>query len=94
MFNLFFSIEAKDERGSAFSLDTFSDKTFVITNGLSFLLVMSTVLRPFQTVLQTTRLDVRQWLTCTGVALSIIVVGRDQESGATTDCRQGCSRAA
>jgi hypothetical protein len=55
---------------------------------------MSTVLRPFQTVLQTTRLDVRQWLTCTGVALSIIVVGPDQESGATTDCRQGCSRAA
>jgi P-type Ca2+ transporter type 2C len=74
LFNLFFSIEAKDERESAFSLDTFADKTFVITTALSFsLLVMSTVLGPFQTVLETTRLDVRQWLICTGAALSIIV---------------------
>ena len=75
LFNLFFSIEAKDERESAFSLDTFSDKTFAITTGLSFfLLVMSTVLGPFQSVLMTTRLDVPQWLVCTGVALTIIVV--------------------
>jgi P-type Ca2+ transporter type 2C len=75
LFNLFFSIEAKDERESAFSLDTFSDKTFAITTGLSFfLLVMSTVLGPFQSVLMTTRLDVPQWLICTGVALTIIVV--------------------
>jgi hypothetical protein len=33
---------------------------------------MSTVLGPLQTVLQTTRLDVRQWLTCTGLAPSIV----------------------
>ena len=47
LLNLFFSIEAKDERQSAFSLDTFSDRTFIITTGVSFfLLVMSTVLRP------------------------------------------------
>ena len=74
LLNLFFSIEAKDERQSAFSLDTFSDRTFILTTGLSFfLLVMSTVLRPFQTILKTTTLDVRQWLICTAVALSIIV---------------------
>ena len=74
LLNLFFSIEAKDERQSAFSLDTFSDRTFIVTTGLSFfLLVMSTVLRPFQTILKTTTLDVRQWLICTAVALSIIV---------------------
>ena len=49
LLNLFFSIEAKDERQSAFSLDTFSDRTFIITTGVSFfLLVMSTVLRPFR----------------------------------------------
>jgi P-type Ca2+ transporter type 2C len=35
---------------------------------------MSTVLGPFQTVLMTIRLDVPQWLICTGVALTIIVV--------------------
>ncbi len=74
LFLLFFSIESKDELESAFSLDTFSDKTFRITTSGSFvLLVLSTVLSIFQTVLKTVRLDVRQWLTCTVVALSIVV---------------------
>jgi Ca2+-transporting ATPase len=74
LLNLFFSIESRDQRQSAFSLDTFSDRTFVITTGVSFfLLVMSTVLRPFQAILKTTVLDVRQWLLCTAVAVSIIV---------------------
>ena len=73
LFLLFFSIESKDERDSAFSLDTFSDKTFLITTSVSFvLLVLSTVLGIFQTVMTTTRLDVRQWLICTVVALSIV----------------------
>ena len=54
LFLLFFSIESKDERDSAFSLDTFSDKTFLITTGGSFvLLVLSTVLGIFQTVMTT-----------------------------------------
>jgi len=74
LLNLFFSVEAKDERQSAFSLDIFLDRTFIITTGLSFfLLVICTVLLPFQTILETTTLDVRQWLICTGVALSVIV---------------------
>ncbi|HEV2257835.1 MAG TPA: HAD-IC family P-type ATPase [Streptosporangiaceae bacterium] len=74
LFILLFSIESKDERDSAFSLDTFSDKTFVITASGSFvLLILSTVLGIFQTVLKTVRLDVRQWLICTAVALSIVV---------------------
>jgi len=73
LFILFFSIESKDERDSAFSLDTFSDKTFTITTSGSFvLLILSTVLSIFQTVLKTVRLDVRQWLICTAVALSIV----------------------
>ena len=73
LFLLFFSIESKDERDSAFSLDTFSDKTFVVTTSGSFvLLVLSTVLGIFQTVMKTVRLDVRQWLICTAVALSIV----------------------
>src|SRR5262249_20264758 len=73
LFTLFFSIESKDERDSAFSLDTFSDKTFRITTSGSFvLLVLSTVLTIFQTVIRTVRLDVRQWLICTVVALAIV----------------------
>ena len=39
LFIPFFSIESKDERDSAFSLDTFSDKTFVITTSGSFVLL-------------------------------------------------------
>ena len=75
LFLLFFSIESKDERDSAFSLDTFSDKTFVITTSGSFvLLVLSTALGIFQTVMKTVRLDVRQWLICTVVALSVVAV--------------------
>src|SRR5690242_19486988 len=74
LFILFFAIESKDERDSAFSLDTFSDKTFVMTTSGSFvLLILSTVLSIFQVVLKTVRLDVRQWLLCTAVALSIVV---------------------
>jgi Ca2+-transporting ATPase len=73
LFLLFFSIESKDERDSAFSLGTFSDKTFLITTSASFvLLVLSTVLGIFQTVMKTVRLDVRQWLICTAVALLIV----------------------
>jgi P-type Ca2+ transporter type 2C len=74
LFILLFAIESKDERDSAFSLDTFSDKTFVMTTSGSFvLLILSTVLNIFQVVLKTVRLDVRQWLICTAVALSIVV---------------------
>jgi P-type Ca2+ transporter type 2C len=74
LFLLFFSIESEDQRDSAFSLDTFSDRTFVITTIGSFvLLVLSTVLDIFHTVMKTVTLDVRQWLICTAVALSIVV---------------------
>jgi Ca2+-transporting ATPase len=74
LYLLFFSIESKDQRDSAFSLDTFSDKTFVITTIGSFvLLVLSTVLDIFHTVMKTVTLDVRQWLICAAVALSIVV---------------------
>ncbi|MGH3418862.1 MAG: HAD-IC family P-type ATPase, partial [Streptosporangiaceae bacterium] len=73
LFLLFFSIESKDQRDSAFSLDTFSDKTFIITSSGSFvLLILSTVLDIFHTVMKTVTLDVRQWLICAVVALSIV----------------------
>jgi P-type Ca2+ transporter type 2C len=74
LFLLLFSIESKDERDSAFSLDTFSDRTFVLTSSGSFiLLILSTVLSIFHVVLKTVTLDVRQWLVCAAVALSIVV---------------------
>ncbi|HEX6519434.1 MAG TPA: cation-transporting P-type ATPase [Streptosporangiaceae bacterium] len=73
LFNLFFSIETRDARESAFSLSTFADRTFIITTGVSvFLLVMATLLGPCQAILKTTALDEDQWLLCAAVALSII----------------------
>jgi hypothetical protein len=36
--------------------------------------VMATVLGPCQAILETTPLDVHQWLLCLGVALAIVVV--------------------
>jgi Ca2+-transporting ATPase len=75
LFNLFFSIAAKDELKTVFSLDTFSDKTFVISTGLSVLaIILATVLGPLQKFLDTISLDVQQWLICLAVSLSIIVI--------------------
>jgi Ca2+-transporting ATPase len=75
LYALFFSVTAKDERRTAFTLDTFSDKTFLIATGASVAtLFLATVFGPFQAFLTTTNLDIQQWLICTAVALSIIVV--------------------
>ena len=81
LYLLFFSIESEDQRDSAFSLDTFSDRTFVITTIGSFvLLVLSTVLDIFHTVMKTVTLDVRQWLICTAVALSIVAAAEARKA--------------
>ena len=75
LYALLFSIETRDERRTAFSLDTFSDAKFVIATGVSILtLLLTTVFGPLQALLKTTSLDVRQWLICLAVALSIVVV--------------------
>jgi Ca2+-transporting ATPase len=75
LYAVFFSIATKDERRSVFSLDTFADKTFNISTGVSVLtLILATVLGPFQRLLTMTPLDVQQWLICICVALSIIVI--------------------
>ena len=75
LYALFFSIVTRDERRTVFSLDTFADRTFVIWTGVSILtLILATVFGPLQAFLKTTSLDGRQWLICTGVALTIVVV--------------------
>ena len=75
LFNLFFSIAVKDEQETAFSVDTFADRTFLRTTGLSVIvLILSTVLGPLQSFLKTTALDVQQWLICICVALSLLLI--------------------
>jgi Cation transporter/ATPase, N-terminus/Cation transporting ATPase, C-terminus len=44
----------------------------ITTSGSFVLLVLSTVLGIFQTVMKTATLDVRQWLICAAVALSVV----------------------
>jgi P-type Ca2+ transporter type 2C len=74
LYALFFSIATRDERRTVFSLDTFADAKFVIATGVSILtLLLTTVFGPLQAFLKTTSLDVRQWLICLAVALSIVV---------------------
>ena len=81
LYALLFSIETRDERRTAFSLDTFSDSKFVIATGVSILtLLLTTVFGPLQAFLKTTSLDVRQWLICLTVALSIVVVSEIQKA--------------
>jgi P-type Ca2+ transporter type 2C len=81
LYALFFSIETRDERRTAFSLDTFSDAKFVVATAVSILtLLLTTVFGPLQTFLTTTSLDVRQWFICLAVALSIVVVSEIQKA--------------
>ena len=58
-------------------LGTFADKTFLIATGVSAsALLLATVFAPLAVFLKTSSLDVQQWLICTGVALSIIVISQ------------------
>jgi magnesium-transporting ATPase (P-type) len=66
---------------AVFTLDTFSDRTFIWGTVASVLtLILATVLGPFQKLLKTTSLDVQQWLICICVALSIIIVSEILEA--------------
>jgi Ca2+-transporting ATPase len=72
--NLFFSLTVRDERKTILSLDILSDKVFLRACGVSILtIILATVFRPLQRFLETTAIDVQQWITCICVALSIIV---------------------
>ncbi len=72
--NLFFSFTARDELRSVFSLDTFSDRTFIITSLLSAAaIIFATELQFFQRILDTVELTGNQWLICIGAASTILV---------------------
>ena len=72
--NLVFSITARDERRSVFSLDTFNDRTFILCSLLSVAsIIFATELRFFQRILDTVELTGNQWLICIGAASTIVV---------------------
>jgi P-type Ca2+ transporter type 2C len=73
--NLFFSFTARDELRSVFSLDTFNDRTFIITSLLSVAaIIFGTELQFFQRILDTVELTGNQWLICIGGGAVIVVV--------------------
>ena len=73
--NLFFSFTARDELRSVFSLDTFGDRTFLITSLMSVAaIVFATELQFFQRILDTVELTGNQWLICIGAGAAIVVV--------------------
>src|SRR3954471_15666056 len=73
--NLLFSFTARDELRTIFSLDTFSDRTFIISSLLSAAaIIFATELRFFQRILDTLEMSGHQWLICIGAALTVVVV--------------------
>jgi len=73
--NLFFSWTVRSDVRSVFSVETFNDRRFVITSGMSVAAIfLATSLDLFQRLLGTTSLDVVQWLICIGAALTVIVL--------------------
>jgi P-type Ca2+ transporter type 2C len=72
--NLFFSFTARDALRSVFSLDTFNDRTFLITSLMSVAaIIFATELRFFQRILDTRELTGNQWLICIGAAVTVVV---------------------
>jgi Ca2+-transporting ATPase len=70
-----FAVTTKDERRTMFNLDTFADKPLLISIGASAAVILLTVtFGPLQRLLQTTDLELEQWLVCLGVGAVIIVV--------------------
>ncbi len=74
LMNLVFSWTARSDIRSVFSLETFSDRRFVITSGMSLAaIVLATELGLFQRILHTISLDLAQWAICLVAALTVVV---------------------
>jgi Ca2+-transporting ATPase len=72
--NLAFSLTARSELRSVFSLDTFDDRRFLITTGMSAAaIVLATEFGLFQKILATTSMDLGQWLICLVAGAFVIV---------------------
>ncbi len=75
LFNLFFSLETADEERSLFSGDILQNPTLLKTTALSVVaIILTTELGFLQRLLGTVSLNADQWIICTVVALSIVVV--------------------
>src|SRR4051794_34263889 len=72
--NLLFSFTARDKLRSVFSLDTFADRTFLLTSLLSAVaIILATESQFLLRILDTVELTGRQWLICLAGGLTIAV---------------------
>ena len=72
--NLVLLVRARDELRSVFSLDTFSDRTFVIASLMSVAaIILATELQFLQRILDTVELTGNQWLICIAGGADVVV---------------------
>ncbi len=87
--NLLFSFTARDELESVFSLDTFKDRTFVISSLASVAaIILATELNFLQRILDTVELSGRQWFICIGAGRAR--GGRLRAAQAAPAAAEGC----
>ncbi len=73
--NVAFSFTTKDERRSVFSLDLLGDRPFLYATAASIAtIVLMTEFSFFRRILDTTNLDLEQWVVCLVVGLLIVPV--------------------
>jgi Ca2+-transporting ATPase len=73
--HVFFAVCTKDERRTIFTRDTFADRPLRVAVGASILvIILTTTFGPLQRLVQTTELDLQQWLICIAGALAIVVI--------------------
>jgi Ca2+-transporting ATPase len=73
--NLFFSWTVRSDLRSVFSLETFDDRRFLVTSGMSLAaIILATEFSLFQRILHTGHLKFGQWMTCALVAASVVVL--------------------
>ena len=72
--NLAFSLTVRSDLRSVFSLETFGDRRFVVTTGMSAAaIVLATELGLFQRILHTTTLSLGQWTLCLMAGLVVVI---------------------
>jgi Ca2+-transporting ATPase len=72
--NVLYSFTVRDERRSIFSLETFDDRRFLISTGISLAFILfGTELRILQHVLATVSLTGREWSVCILAATTVVI---------------------
>jgi len=72
--NLLFSFTALDEKKTIFSLDTVSDRKFLMFSGMSAAAIfLGTELGPLNRILQTVPLDRAEWGVCLVLPLTVVI---------------------